>query len=255
MIITTVIALVAEWLLTLLERRLLSLAPAVRRRRLRPLDLCHHLHPPTSPPAALAMRSRPAGAPMSVLCAARRAGARRADRLPQQLRRRQRRRRPRRQSRSWSAASTRSSTCRPSSPSSSATSRTRASTSSCFRAVRRHGRERADRRPGRGRGRLLRPHRRPADQGQVHRRASCRSPTCPARPRSSPPQGRADHLARRLQGQEARRHQPRLVHRLPHPGTWPTKAGMPAGGLHDGQGGAGADVHRRAQPTAASTPA
>ena len=85
------------------------------------------------------------------------------------------------------------------------------------RAGRRPGGERPGLRRRPGRRRLLRPHARPADQGQVRRVASSSSPHVPGEVEVVVQQGgRRHHLPRGLQGQEARRHRPRLLDRLPH---------------------------------------
>ena len=121
-------------------------------------------------------------------------------------------------SRSWSAAWTRSSTCPRCSPSGSATSRRRGPRRRAAQRARRvPGRDRAGRRPGPGRRRLLRPHRRPAGQGQV-RRVRRAVLAGARRGRGGLHEGRRrHHVAQGLQGQEARRHRPRLLDRLPHP--------------------------------------
>ena len=117
------------------------------------------------------------------------------------------------------------------------------------------GRERPGRRRRAGRGRLLRPHHRPADQGQVHRERG------PARRRARRGgdrrgrQGRPDHLARPTS--RARSSASPAPARPPtsSPSTWPPRTACRPARLHHGQGRRRADVHRRARATAASTPA
>ena len=84
-------------------------------------------------------------------------------------------------------------------------------------AGRRRCRERAARRRGAGRGRLLRSHHRPAGQGQGDPGASCVFGQVPGEVEMVSTKAAPTFKSHgRRQGQDARRDRPRLVDRLPH---------------------------------------